>query len=58
MCYYNDESFCDDNKAQDQYCDWLEQNCKCASVEECECKSFEEWLDEQPEPDLDEEDCG
>lgn len=54
MCYYNDEDATND-QLEEQYCEWLEETCKCNSIEECECKSFEEWLDSLPEREYDEE---
>lgn len=34
---------------EDQYYHWLEQTCKCSSVEECECMTLNEWIDDRLE---------
>jgi hypothetical protein len=31
-------------RLEDDYCDWLTENCKCVD-DACECSSFEEWIE-------------
>ena len=34
---------------EDQYYEWLEENCACESEEECICMTFNDWLEMQRE---------
>jgi hypothetical protein len=34
---------------EDQYFEWLDENCECTSERECICKTFNQWIDERIE---------
>lgn len=43
------------DKLKEDYYEWLEETCKCMNVDECECLTLDEWIEQLPEPDIDDE---